>query len=180
LSGTGRIATIRGAVGVEAPADTHRVAALLRRIVALTSLIALVLLAFAATGFGAGEDVIQDFQADGQINGCYTDAEFREALRALRADEVLYGNAIEVIQEARATNTAEPGEPCEGGVPVEEASGEDSGSGVGLWLGLAAAVGLIAVGAGLWARRGGTDDGDSSADSPDGDGTGDDPTPPRS
>ena len=140
-------------------------AALLRRIAAFLSIIALAFLAVAAMALGSGRDIIADFQADQQITGCYTDAEFREALRIARADEVLYGNLIDVLQEARATNTRAPGEEsCEGAVPAEAA--DESGSDLGLWLGLAAAVGLIAVGAGLWARRGG-----SGGDGPAGDGT---------
>lgn len=136
------------------------------------------LLACVATALGSGRDVIADYQSNGQITACHTDEDFREALRILRADERLYGNAIEVIQEARATFTAEPGEPCEGAVAiVEPVVEEDSGSGAGLWIGLAAAVGLIAVGAGLWARRGGADD-DVSGDGPGGDGSGDAPSDP--
>jgi hypothetical protein len=164
---------MRGAVGGPAPADTHRVAVLLRRTAALTTVIVLVLLACVATALGSGRDVIADYQSNGQITACHTAEDFREALIILRADERLYGNAIEVIQEARATFTAEPGEPCEGvALAVDPVEAEDSGSGAGLWIGLAAAVGLIAVGAGLWARRGGADD-DVSGDGPGGDGSGD-------
>jgi hypothetical protein len=137
-----------------------------------------VLLACVATALGSGRDVIADYQSDGQITSCHTDEDFREALAILRADERLYGNAIEVIQEARATFTAGPGGACEGAAVVAEpVVEEDSGSGAGLWIGLAAAVGLIAVGAGLWARRGGAGDdvpGDGSA----GDGSGDAPSDP--
>jgi hypothetical protein len=169
---------MRGAVGGFAPADTHRVAVLLRRIAALTTVIVLVLLACVATALGSGRDVIADYQSNnGQITACHTDEDFREALLILRADERLYGNAIEVIQEARATFTAEPGEPCEGAVAIADpVEAEDSGSGAGLWIGLAAAVGLIAVGAGLWARRGGSDDDVSGG--PGGDGSGDAPSGP--
>lgn len=157
-----------------APADAHRVAALLRRIATFTSIIALVLLACVATALGTGRDLIEDYQLNDQVTGCYTAAEFSEALRILRADEVLYGNAIDVIQEARATNTRQPGEDtCEGEI-VTDAS-DESGSGLGLWLGLAAAVGLIAIGAGAWARRGG-----SSDDGSDGGGTGADSPGPGS
>ena len=170
---------MRGAVGGFAPADTHRVAVLLRRISALTTVIALMLLACVATALGSGRDVIADYQSNGQITACHTAEDFREALIILRADERLYGNAIEVIQEARATFTAEPGEPCAGAAAVAEpvVEEDDSGSGAGLWIGLAAAVGLIAVGAGLWARRGGADD-DVSGDGPGGDGSGDGPSDP--
>lgn len=152
-------------MGVTTPADAHRVAALLRRIAAFTLVIALALLALTAMAQGTGRDLIADYEVNGEVTGCYTDAEFREALRILRADEVLYGNAIDVIQEARPTHTrAEGEEGCEGEVAAEGT--DESGTGLGLWLGLAAAVALIAVGAGLWARRGG-----SGGDGPAGDGT---------
>ena len=138
----------------------------------------LVLLACVATALGSGQDIIDDYTVNnGQITGCYTDAEFREALRIARTNDRLYGNAVDVIQEARATHTAtEPGGTCEGAAVPEEAEEPGSGTGAGLWIGLAAAVGLIAVGAGLWARRTGGDDDPSAGD----EGTGDDtPDPDR-
>lgn len=136
---------------------------LLRRIVASSFIFALALLTLAAVAVGSGRDVIADYQNNGRVTGCYTAADFREALQILRADEKLYGNAIEVIQEARSTNVARPGEPCEPALTApEEAVEDEGGSGMAIWLGLAAAVGLVAVGAGLWARRSG--DGDNRDD----------------
>lgn len=152
------------AEGVDAPAHTHRVAVLLRRTAASTSVIALVLLALVATALGSGRDVIADYQ-DGQINACYTERDFRDALRVLRADEKLYGNAIEVVQEARATNTIGPDGTCEGASPPPApVADEGSGPGAAFWVGLVGVLGLVIVGAGVWARRGG------SGDDPDGPG----------
>ena len=152
---------------------------------------ALTLLALAAAAVGSGRDVIADYGMHGEVTGCYTAKDYRDALRILRLDEKLYGNAIEVNQEARTTNIARPGEPCEPALTApEEAVSDDSGSGIGIWLGLAGAVGVIAVGAGVWARRGGggDDDDPSAGGTVDGSGTGDggtgdgppsDGTPPR-
>lgn len=154
-------------MGRSAPLITHRMVVLLRRIVVSSLAFAVALLTLAAVAVGSGRDVIADYQNNGRVTGCYSAAEFREALRILRADERLYGNAIEVIQEARSTNVARPGEPCEPALTApEEAVEDDGGSGMGLWLGLAAAVGVVAVGAGLWARRGGGGDG-RDGDGPD-------------
>lgn len=150
-------------MGAWAPVDPHRVVVLLRRLLASTLIIALALLTLSAVAVGSGRDVITDYQNNGRVTGCYSAADFREALQILRADEKLYGNAIEVIQEARSTNVAREGEPCEPALTAPtEAVEDDGGSGMGIWLGLAAAVGVVAVGAGLWARRGG--DGRDSGD----------------
>lgn len=152
---------------------------------------ALTLLALAAAAVGSGRDVIADYELHGEITGCYTAKDYRDALRTLRLDERLYGNAIEVIQEARTTNIARPGEPCTPArTAPEEAVSDDSGSGVGIWLVLAGAVGAIAVGAGVWARRGGGDDDPPAGGATDGTGSGtggggsgdeppSDPQPPR-
>lgn len=178
MSAAGGAATILNAVGGNAPVLSHRVVVLLRRIAAFTSLTAIVLLACVAMALGSGRDLIADYKVNGQITGCYTAREFRDALKIARADEVLYGNAIEAILEARATNTAGPDGTCaavSAPTPVEE---NDGGSGAGLWIGLAVAVGLIAVGAGLWARRAGDDDDtDDRSDDANRDG-GDGPEPP--
>ncbi len=135
---------------------------------------ALTLLALAAVAVGSGRDVIADYEMHGEVTGCYSAKDYRDALRILRLDEKLYGNAIEVIQEARTTNIARPGEPCTPArTAPEEAVSDDSGSGIGIWLGLAGAVGVIAVGAGVWARRGGGgDDGPPAGDATDGTGSG--------
>lgn len=131
---------------------------MLRRTAVLASVMAVALLALAGSALGAGRDVIADYQANGgQIVGCYSAADYREALRILRTDEALYDNAIEVIQEASTTRVEREGEPCEPAQTAPDEAVEDGGgSGLGLWLGLAAAVALVAVGAGLVARRGGS------------------------
>ncbi|MEQ9114147.1 MAG: hypothetical protein RID94_07820 [Miltoncostaeaceae bacterium] len=145
---------------------------MLRRTAVLASVMAIALLALVGSALGAGRDVIADYQANGgQIVGCYSAADYREALRILRTDEALYDNAIEVIQEARTTNVAREGEPCEPAQTApDEAVEDEGGSGLGLWLGLAAAVALVAVGAGLVARRSTGGEGEGGEDGP-GDGS---------
>ena len=131
--------------------------ALLRRRVALLLVAVLAILIVPVTAFGDGRQILSDFEDNGQIDNCYTRAEFREALRLARADERQYGNAVDTIQEAQVTNVKRPGEEC-----AAEASstgeGDDGGIGIGVWIGLAVAVGLVAAGAGAWARRSGTDE----------------------
>jgi hypothetical protein len=122
-------------------------------------MLALVLLATAGSALASGQDILND-ALDGRVDACYSRAEFREALRLARDDQRLYGTAIDTIKEAELTNVAVPGQPCGSGSTVPGgAVEEDSGTSAGLWIGLAAVVGLVAVGAGAWARRGGGDAG---------------------
>jgi hypothetical protein len=122
-------------------------------------MLALALLGLSATAFADGRDVLADVQDNGRIDGCYTRAEFRDALRLASDDQRLYGSAVDLIKEARITNVEVPGEPCGAARTVPETAVEDdSGGSLGIWLGLAIAVGAVAVGAGVWARRGGRDD----------------------
>lgn len=119
-------------------------------------MLALALLGLSATAFADGRDVLADAKDNGQIDGCYTRAEFRDALRLAGNDQRLYGSTIDLIKEARITNVAVPGEPCGSARTVPATAVEDdSGGSLGIWIGLAVAVGAVAVGAGVWARRGG-------------------------
>jgi hypothetical protein len=119
-------------------------------------MLALALLGLSATAFADGRDVLADAKDNGQIDGCYTRAEFRDALRLAGDDQRLYGSTVDLIREARITNVKVQGEPCGGARTVPTAAVEDdSGGSIGIWIGLAVAVGAVAVGAGVWARRGG-------------------------
>lgn len=147
-------------VGPCAPGPRHLVPALLRRRVALLllALFALSGLVLPAIGLADGRAILSDFEDNGQIDECYTRQEFQQALRLARADERVYGNAVDAIEEAQVTNVARPGEECQATV-TDSGEGDDGGVGIGVWIGLAVAVGLVAAGAGAWARRSGPGDG---------------------
>jgi hypothetical protein len=129
--------------------------ALLRRPASLLIMLALALLGLAATALADGRDVLADVQDNGRVDGCYTRAELNEALDLARDDQRLYGSAVDLIRDARITNVERPGQPCGTSVATADAAVEDdSGGSLGIWIGLAVAVGAVAVGAGVWARRG--------------------------
>lgn len=122
-------------------------------------MLALALLGLSATAFADGRDVLADVQDNGRVDGCYTRAEFRQALKLVRNDERLYGAAGDVIRAAEITNVTRPGEPCGSGRTVPAVAVADtSGASAGVWAGVAVAVVAAAVGAGVWARRGGRGD----------------------
>ena len=142
-------------VGPCAPGPRHQVPALLRRRVALLLLAVIATLAglvIPAAALATGQDILNDFEDNGQIDECYTREEFRAALRLARADERVYGNAVDALEEAQVTNVARPGEECSA-ASGNTGEGDDGGVGIGVWIGLAVAVGLVAAGAGAWARR---------------------------
>lgn len=127
---------------------------MLQRPIRVILMLALVLLATAGPAVASGQDILND-ALDGTVDACYTRAEFQEALQLARDDQRLYGTAIDTITEAQLTNVTTPGEPCgTASTAPDDAVEEDSGGSALLWIGLAAVVGLVAVGAGAWARRG--------------------------
>ena len=87
-------------------------AAFIRRSVAVTFLIALVMGAAAMPAFGAGQQVLADYEDNGQIEGCYTLADYEEALKLIRPDQQQYGAAVDVIRQAELTNIRRPGQAC--------------------------------------------------------------------
>ncbi len=109
------VATMDRSVGPCAPGPRHLVPALLRRRVALLllALFALSGLVLPAIGLADGRAILSDFEDNGQIDECYTRQEFQQALRLARADERVYGNAVDAIEEAQVTNVARPGEECQ-------------------------------------------------------------------
>lgn len=122
-------------------------------------IIVLALLGPAAVALADGKDVLADAQ-DSRVDGCYSRSELRDALRLARADQRLYSAIVDTIQEAAISNVKVAGQPCGSGRRVpHEAVPDDSGAGPELWIGLLAAVGVVAVGAGAWAHRAGGDDG---------------------
>lgn len=124
-------------------------------------MLALALLALSATALADGRDVLADAKDNGRIDACYTRAELNEALDLAREDQRLYGSTVDLIRDARITSVERPGEACGGAAAVPAAAVQDeSGGSLGIWIGLAVVVGAVAVGAGVWARRGGDGDPD--------------------
>jgi len=118
-------------------------------------MIVLALLGPAAVALADGKDVLADAQ-DSRVDACYSRAELRDALRLARADQRLYSAIVDTIEEAQISNVTVAGQPCGSGRRVpHEAIPDDSGTGPELWIGLLAAVGVVAVGAGAWAHRAG-------------------------
>lgn len=112
------------------------------------------LLGLAASALADGQAVLAD-AVDGQIDACYSRAEFRDALNQARADQRLYGTAIDVIKVATISHVTVPGQPCGTGrtVPRHPVAVSSSGAST-LWGGAALLVVAGAVGAGALARRG--------------------------
>lgn len=116
---------------------------------------ALVLLGLAGAAFADGRAVLAD-AVDGQIDGCYSRAEFRDALHQARADQRLYGTAIDTIQEGYISNVTVPGRACGTGRTVPSHAVAVSSSGASTVWGAAALVVIAgAAVAGAVARRGG-------------------------
>ena len=92
----------------------------------MTVLIALVMGVLAMPASGVGQQVLADYEDNGRIDGCYTLAEFEDALRLIRPDQQQYGAAVDVIRQAELTNIRRPGGAC-GGTSATGASGEVPG-----------------------------------------------------
>ncbi len=107
-----------------------------------------------AAALADGQDILDDFDDNGQINGCYTVEEFNEALDLAQADERQYGAAVDIIQEARVTNIAVEGEPCGEEIAVAADSGDDNGgASIALIIGIVAAAGAAGIGAALFVHQ---------------------------
>lgn len=125
-----------------------------------------------AAALADGQDILLDFDDNGQVDGCYTVAEFNEALDLARQDEQQYGAAVDIILEARVTNIDRPGEPCgadEIPAAAPASDSDDDGTSTGLVIGIIVAVAvLLAIIAALIARRrsGGSGDGGSGPEAP--------------
>lgn len=132
----------------------------MRRSVTTIVLIACALLALPAAALADGRAVIDDYDDNGQIDGCYAQEDFTEALELIGENEQ-YGAAIDVIRQARVTNVEVPGEECVSASAASlddiSAEADDDDGGISAWILGLIAVGVLAVGAGLWARmRGGS------------------------
>ncbi len=84
----------------------------MRRSVAVSFLLVLLLGVLAMPAFAGGREVLADYEDNGQIDGCYTLADFEDALKQIRPDQQQYGAAVDVIREAELTNIRRPGQAC--------------------------------------------------------------------
>lgn len=166
-------------------------AALIRRSVAVSFVVALLLGVFAMPAFAGGRQVLADYEDNGQIDGCYTLADYEEALKLIRPDQQQYGAAVDVIRQAELTNIRRPGQACgatsasgsSSDVPGSDttasgASGSDPDSGEtiaddegglsAVAIAIIVAVGLAIIGFVIYliaSRRGGGSGGDADAGS---------------
>lgn len=116
-----------------------------RALITLLAAVA-VLAVVPVSAFGTAQEVTEDYEDDGVVQGCYSDRDFAQAVKDLDPNEGIYEVKREVIEQARARC-------AQAGVTTED----DGGSGAGIWIGIIIAVGLVAVGAGALARRRGRD-----------------------
>lgn len=80
----------------------------------MTFLIALVMGVLAMPASSSSQQVLADYEDNGQIDGCYTLDDFEQALKAIRPDQQQYGAAVDVIRQAELTNIRRPGGACGG------------------------------------------------------------------
>jgi len=132
-------------------------ATVLPRPLLLALLAAAALLALPAGARADGRDVIRDCEPDEQIDGTYTQAEYREALRILPSDKDEYGNCRAIIR--RAQLAALSGRGGAGGTgaggPDATGGGAAGGSG-GAGAGGAGGAGAGGTGTGGAGTAGGT------------------------
>lgn len=112
-------------------------------------------LALCASAVADGRAVLADLKDNEVVDGCYSDADFRDALRLARADQAQYGAAVDLIQEKQIA--------CSGGQvtpkPVDSADDGDAGVGpVGIAVLAVIVAGLGGVAYAAWARRRGPSD----------------------
>lgn len=104
-------------------------AAIIRRSVAVSMLIALAMAVLAMPAMADGRRVLADYEDNGQINGSYCLAEFEDALRLIRPDQQQYGAAVDVIRQAELTNIRRKGQPCVSAAAATDPGGATAGSG---------------------------------------------------
>lgn len=147
-------------------------AAIIRRSVAVSMLIAFAMALFAMPAMADGRRVLADYEDNGQIDGSYCLTEFEDALRLIRPDQQQYGAAVDVIRQAELTNIRRTGQPCVaaagtdpgGATAGSGGSGGPTGDAVGaaeaqstdgglpvVVIGILVAAGLALLGAGTYA-----------------------------
>ena len=160
----------------------------------MSFLLALLLGVFAMPALAGGRQVLADYEDNGQIDGCYTLADYEEALKLIRPDQQQYGAAVDVIRQAELTNIRRPGQACgatsaqgsSSDVPASAQDGaDDATAGAGqdieqdegglsaVAIAIIVAVGLAIIGFIIYliaSRRGGSG-GDGSGDGGEGSGS---------
>lgn len=110
----------------------------------------------------SGQDVLTDYDDDGQIQRCYSDADFTDALRQADTNREVYGAAIDIIEQRQL-------ECADATITGGAAADEDGGNRALLW-GTVGVLLVAAVGAAAYVtwRRGepSTDDDDTPQDGP--------------
>ena len=106
----------------------------------MSFLLALIMGVFAMPAFAGGRQVLADYEDNGQINGCYTLADYEEALKLIRPDQQQYGAAVDVIRQAELTNIRRPGQAC-GATSASGASADVPGGNTSTSAGSAAGSG---------------------------------------
>ncbi len=104
--------------------------------------------AVSATGGGqqaaevSSRAVLADYEDNGQIDGCYTLAQFEEALTLIRPDQQQYGAAVDVIRQAELTNLRRSGTACSSGSAASSATvlADDGGLPAAVWVIIVLAV----------------------------------------
>jgi kynurenine formamidase len=75
--------------------------AIIRRSVLASFLLALAVGLLAGSASASGNGVLSDYSDNGQLNQCYSQADYAAALKQLRPDQQQYGAAADVIQQAQ-------------------------------------------------------------------------------
>ena len=104
-----------------------------------------ILAAVPAVALSSPQDVISDYNDDGQIQGCYTKKDFEAAIDRLDPNGAIYEQSRDILRQAEARCLAAAGDP--------KADDGGGGTGAGLWIGIAAGAVVVAAGAGVMARR---------------------------
>lgn len=121
----------------------------------LTSLIVSTLLVCAAwtsVATASGRSVLDDYDDDGQIQRCYSDAEFTDALNLADTNREVYGAAIDIIEQRRLE--------CAQTTTAPTSTTTEDGGNPALWatIGLIGVAAIGAIGYLAWARRQRSDD----------------------
>ncbi len=122
---------------------------LLRRLTGLIVAVLLLGLAVSATALADGRSVIADYDDNGVIDGCYSDADFAAALELANADQQQYGAAVDVIEQKQL----ECGGTSVNTAPVVDEGGSGGGSGLTIVIVIAAVAGAAAFAYIAWTRR---------------------------
>ena len=75
--------------------------AIIRRSVLASFLLALAVGLLAGSASASSNAVLSDYSDNGQLNQCYSQADYAAALKQLRPDQQQYGAAADVIQQAQ-------------------------------------------------------------------------------